>query len=290
MESAHIIDGSTNLVGVCNVPADGLVPGRPVVVLINAGFLHRVGPNRMNTLLARLLSERGFASIRIDLSGIGDSMGRSGTATRGDYSVVSEDLDSAMRFMKDQCGAERFVLFGSCSGAYDTARKAIEDSRVVGLVNIDGVGYRTRRFYLNHLFNHLIPRIGHPKRWVRLMQRYRALAQEQPAAKLSYRSVFSTTASYTDWTLDESGHNFEKLAQRGVRMYFVYTGGVSGFYNYHGQFWDIFSDYDFNGMASTRYFPSADHLIMLEEHRQEVYESIAAWFTESYAGRTVTGV
>jgi len=62
LETAHIIDRQTNLVGVCNVPSGFAASGKPGVLLINAGFLHRVGPNRMNTLLARSLSANGFAS------------------------------------------------------------------------------------------------------------------------------------------------------------------------------------------------------------------------------------
>ena len=278
METAHNIDPDSNLIGVSSVPEGAA--GRPGVILINAGFLHRVGPNRMNVSLARQLAAAGFASLRMDLSGLGDSTGRSAAAD--DHAIVSEDLDKAMAFMGERFALRTFVLVGLCSGAYDTARKAVVDERVVGLVNIDGTGYRTRRFYVNHLFLHLLRRVAHPYRWRRLYRRYRDNARLRAAGGTPARSALMNNVAYTDWTLAESGTRFEQLARRGVRMHFVYTGGVSGFYNYRDPFRDIFRDYDFAGMASTSYFPATDHLTMLEHQRCEVHDDIVGWVTRSF--------
>ena len=73
-DSAHLVDEAGNLVGVCSRPASGIDTSKPCIIFINAGFLHRVGPNRMNTLLARALAAHGFCSMRMDLSGLGDSL------------------------------------------------------------------------------------------------------------------------------------------------------------------------------------------------------------------------
>ncbi|HHO68021.1 MAG TPA: alpha/beta hydrolase, partial [Gammaproteobacteria bacterium] len=61
-----------NLVGVLTQP-DQVRPDLPVLVFLNAGLLHRVGPYRMHVDLARQLAARGYASLRFDLSGRGDS-------------------------------------------------------------------------------------------------------------------------------------------------------------------------------------------------------------------------
>ena len=280
MEDAHVIDARANLVGVSNVPDGAAQAGRPGVILVNAGFLHRVGPNRMNVSLARKLAAAGFASLRMDLSGLGDSVGRSTAAE--DHEIVSEDLDRAMRFMQERFGLDAFVLLGLCSGANDTALKAIVDDRVVGLVNIDGAGYRTRRFYVNHVLLHLARRVGDPTRWRRLYRRHRENARRRAAGELGVGSALANSTAYTDWTREEAGAHFERLAARGVRMRFVYTGGVSGFYNYRGQFRDIFRDRDFRGMASSAYFPWTDHLTMLEHHRREVHDDIVAWIATTF--------
>lgn len=281
METAQNIDPESNLLGVSNVPDGSLSSGKPGVILVNAGFLHRVGPNRMNTSLARQLAGIGFASLRLDLSGLGDSMSSQGAVE--DCQIVSEDLDKAMDFMQSNFGLDTFVLLGLCSGAKDTALKAIQDERVVGLVNIDGTGYRTRRFYINHVFLHLFRRIGQPSRWRRLYARYRESRRRKIEGEAEKGSILMNAVAYTDWSLEEAGTNLQSLAQRRVKMHFVYTGGVSGFYNYRSQFWDIFKDYDFNGMATTSYFPATDHLTMLEHQRKEVHNDIVDWFSKAYA-------
>ena len=62
----------SNLLGVLTAPA-APHPGSPAVILLNAGLLHRVGPNRLHVDVARRLAEAGFTSLRFDMSGVGDS-------------------------------------------------------------------------------------------------------------------------------------------------------------------------------------------------------------------------
>jgi len=138
--------------------------------------------------------------------------------------------------MNTEFGTSEFILVGLCSGAHDTARKALEDERVIGLVNMDGVGYRTPRFYVNHLFMHLLRRVAQPHRWRRLLDRYRMRSRQRASGDHSTISILSTANAYTDWSLETAAQNLEKLAARGVKMQFIYTGGVSGFYNYRHQF------------------------------------------------------
>ncbi|PID62268.1 MAG: hypothetical protein CSB44_04015 [Gammaproteobacteria bacterium] len=285
-ERAVVIDESTALVGIVHGVDKG--HGRPAVVLINAGFLHRVGPNRLNTDLARKLGEEGFCSIRIDISGLGDSGPR--TDVSDNLELVSTDLDRAMDFLEHEHGYRRFVLMGLCSGAYDTLRKAEHDERVIGLVNLDGTGYRTARFYIHHVLFHLLPRSLEAWRWQRLWKRYRdsrrqgrnhddAQAIESGSAQ---RAGFMSLLAFTDLSREQSGQLIEKLASRGVKMHFVFSGGVSGYYNYHGQFDDTFRDFDFRGMVSHRYFPDNDHLNMLQIHRDAVHRDIVDWAVRSF--------
>jgi len=280
MESAHNIDPTTNLIGLSNIPDGSLLSGLPCIILLNAGFLHRVGPNRLNTILSRKLADAKFPSLRMDLSGLGDSMSRAGYAE--DAHIVSEDLDKAMGFMQSNYGVKKFVLLGLCSGANDAAQKTIADTRVVGLLNIDGVGYRTRRFYVNHIFQHILRRIAQPERWRRLIGRFLHNYNLKKAGKPVQGSVLMNAKAYTSWSLEQAGKNLEKLAERGVRMHFIYTGGASGFYNYDSQFWDMFKEFDFKGYASISYFPSNDHLSMLQHHRDELLDNIVDWATASF--------
>ena len=94
-------------------PAPLAAPG---VIFLNAGVLHRVGPHRLHVLLARRLAAAGFAAVRMDLSGIGDSSPvPSGMSFRA--SSVA-DVRAAMDGLGSDDGTgARFVLFGLCSGA-----------------------------------------------------------------------------------------------------------------------------------------------------------------------------
>ena len=98
-----------------------LVPGRlgggpnPFVILLNSGRVHRVGPNRMYVGLARTLAAKGFAVLRFDFSGIGDSCDDS--TGRRFHEWARQDVQEAIDYLQGAYGAERCILFGICSGA-----------------------------------------------------------------------------------------------------------------------------------------------------------------------------
>lgn len=115
------------------VPAAGPFPG---FVLINAGVVHRVGPNRLYVKTARRLAALGYPVLRFDLSGIGDSRARS-DAIGFEKSVVSETAE-AMAVLKCRLGVEQFILAGICSGADISFLTAREHPEVVGVVLING--------------------------------------------------------------------------------------------------------------------------------------------------------
>ena len=67
---------SQHLVGVLSTPTVVSAAAPPGIVLVNSGIIHRIGANRVYVRLARALAVCGSASLRFDLSGIGDSTSR----------------------------------------------------------------------------------------------------------------------------------------------------------------------------------------------------------------------
>ena len=66
-----------SLVGILTEPQQAAgARERPAVVILNAGIIHRVGPNRLHVQLARALAQAGVTVLRFDMSGIGDSPNR----------------------------------------------------------------------------------------------------------------------------------------------------------------------------------------------------------------------
>lgn len=128
---------SAALVGVLTEP-EVAAAGAPAALLLNAGALHHIGPNRLHVDLARDLAAMGVPALRFDFSGIGDS-GRRADQTPFLQSSVAETRE-AMDLLADRLGVRRFLLIGLCSGGNVAFSTAVEDRRVVGvgLINVRG--------------------------------------------------------------------------------------------------------------------------------------------------------
>lgn len=120
-------------------------PSRPCadgvcVVLLDAGAVRRVGPNRMWVEAARRWADRGIPTLRLDLEGIGDADGP--TVAYSDDALLHEDkllvqVRLALDYLADHAIGSRFLLIGLCSGAYWAFHTCLDDPRVpaVALVN-----------------------------------------------------------------------------------------------------------------------------------------------------------
>lgn len=95
------------------------------IVLVNAGSIHRVGPNRLYVTVARDLAARGDLVLRLDVSGIGDSRPRGRQPDNVVYSPHAvDDVGVAVAWCRRQ-GASRVVVAGLCSGAYHAFKAAV---------------------------------------------------------------------------------------------------------------------------------------------------------------------
>lgn len=136
-ESAVTFGRAGTLVGVLTEPA--VSDGRPAVVLLNAGIVHRVGPSRVYVETARRLAAEGVPAFRFDFAGIGDSGPR---ADRLSFlEAALDETRQAMDVIGPRIGADRFVLLGICSGATFGFRTARLDPRVCGVVMINPQGH-----------------------------------------------------------------------------------------------------------------------------------------------------
>lgn len=126
------------LVGVVTEPARAATP-RTAVVLLNAGVVHRVGPNRMHVEIARAVAALGALAVRIDLSGLGDSESRR-DSTPFERAAVLE-TQAVMSAVQAEYGISRFVTAGLCSGAVVAFNTAVADDRVLGSVLINPQGF-----------------------------------------------------------------------------------------------------------------------------------------------------
>jgi len=227
-EQAVKFGPEVGLLGIYNVARDD---GDLCCLLINSGIVPHVGPHRMNVKIARALEAAGVASLRFDLSGLGDSRAAASGASYIEQAVL--DIRAAMDFVERHSGRRRrFVIFGICSGAVNAYHTAQADERIVGLLMLDGLWYRTR--------------------WtepVRLWKRFRAFSTRRVLAAL--RRKMRRTVRGPDpveprvdiFATDGSGNPppeqfaavMNRLTGRGVRVFLLYTSSVSGLVSYDAQ-------------------------------------------------------
>jgi uncharacterized protein len=83
------------------------------VIVIVGGPQYRVGSHRQFLLLSRVLANAGFAALRFDYRGMGDS-----TCDQRTFESVTSDVKSAIDALQAHLPSiEKFVLWGLCDGA-----------------------------------------------------------------------------------------------------------------------------------------------------------------------------
>jgi len=124
-ESAKFLDDSRVLFGIASEPAQPASPVRSVVLLLNSGTIHHIGPSRLYVTLARACAARGIPAIRLDLSGVGDSGLRAGEQENSPYAESARlDVRLAVEFAARQYPGAHVHLIGLCSGAYHSFKAA----------------------------------------------------------------------------------------------------------------------------------------------------------------------
>jgi len=104
-------------------------PGRPRIVLSNAGCVNRAGPHRMYVKMARRWADLGFDVLRVDLSGIGDSPAAPGQRENVNYPPSGlDDLGQATQTL----GMGPVIVAGLCSGGDYAFQLGVHDRSVMG--------------------------------------------------------------------------------------------------------------------------------------------------------------
>jgi len=247
---------------------------RPTVILLNAGLVHRVGPFRISVDLARRLAVLGFSTLRMDLSGLGDSAPRPGEPEL--HRRVLADLKDAMDLLADKRGARRFVVGGICSGAINAHRAAVADPRVVGLIMLDGYAYPTPQFLLRRYG----PRLTDPGAALRFVGRQvSGLVATQPAVAPSEDDeILSQDFPAKDRVASE----LHQLMERNVALLFIYSGNWYLYFNYHDQIRDNFPNVHFGDRLTVEYFADADHTYTLLEDRERLFATMLGWMQERF--------
>ena len=105
-------------------------------LLLHEGSTHRIGNGRAYVVLARRLAAAGYASLRMDLTGMGDSpAGDNPRHPHYDPERIAEGVAGLDALVA--AGFDKAVAFGLCSGAHTALQVTLADDRVVGNVVVN---------------------------------------------------------------------------------------------------------------------------------------------------------
>jgi hypothetical protein len=285
MENVVTFGSEKNLIGILSKGSvDRSGPRRPAVIMLNAGLVHRVGPNRVYVELSRLLSQIGLDVLRFDFSGVGDSCYR-----KDNFPVSksgSQEVGMAMDFLVRERIAKEFVLIGICSGAGFAFLSAYEDQRVVGavLVNVQppdtqiGQELKTSSFYLKSAVSStsswikfLVGKSNYQEVWKSIVIRIRMA--------LFRKSVIrSESEDVVNW-LKTAFHSY--LA-RSLRLLMISSGNEVGANYIRRIIRDEVQAMENADLVQFIYIPEADHTFTLRNSQNRLFTEISKWFAELY--------
>jgi hypothetical protein len=278
-ETLVTFGGDGRLTGTFCRPADpGPAPGAPTLLLFNAGVIPRIGPHRFNVKLARRIAAAGFASLRFDLSGQGDSRPADGGLdfTSQSVSDLLDAVDTASRLAP---GAG-VAIFGICSGAVLGYDAALRDNRIVGCAMFDPYMYPTPKTHA-----------------IRMLARYRSEGPKVVAAWLRRRlpSGRSSTPSAGGTggvggiglglvrpPKREFAAGLRRLVDRGTALLLLHSGSAFYVYNYAGQFADGFRRFGLHRRVATEFVPNIDHTVTRLDAQQALIDMLVDWLERSF--------
>jgi pimeloyl-ACP methyl ester carboxylesterase len=296
-EQPAAIAGTALLSGVLCLP-DAPLPGAPATVLLNTGANRRIGYGRLAVDVARRLAQAGYASLRLDVAGVGDSDARPGGGRVVYTDAAVGDVQAAIDALA-LAGWSRVVLAGVCSGAHLAFHTALADTRVAGMVMMnlqrlywregDSLELAPRRariratdFYLRGLLQ--------PSTWRRL-----AAGDVDTAAVIS--GLFSRYRERLTALLDpllrrrtagrvRSAADFRTLAQRGVRALLAYGADDPGLDELKYHFGHGGRLLRRHAHTDLRIVPDADHNLSVPSARVAFAELLAGALHEIAVGRS----
>ena len=230
-----VVIGSGDYAGVFCRPRQAL-KGAPAVLFVNTGGVHRIGDGRFAVLMARYLAAQGIASLRMDLSGLGDSLRRDAALSLDkvyeQYAIA--DAKAGVDWLV-AAGYPKVVMFGVCTGAYVSLHTAGAHPAVVGCAAVNlpffTWGGAQTRPDARHVAASAVYRraMRNPRKWLRLLRGQtngRMIATEL-ARRLRER-MFARAGTALEWLLGErmpgsvARRHIKELERKGVPTTLIY--------------------------------------------------------------------
>jgi alpha/beta superfamily hydrolase len=294
-EEAVLFGETGSLVGILTRPAARDM-NIPAIVLLNAGIVHRVGPNRLSVKLARTLAAMGFVVLRFDFSGIGDSEAR---ADHLPFRISAlREAQEAMDYLAANESNKQFILMGLCSGAKISFRTTCSDARVVGAVLINCMGHLhderdvelsasiRNRALKRHYWRIAFSSSFSFKNWMKAL-----------TGKVDYRRVIGLVASLRPGTLlgrnrrvsigaNQVALDLNRLSERGAHLFHIYSEGDEGLDYLHVMLGDEIKKWVESGRLALEFIPGTDHVFTLQRDQEHLLSVVQNWVQKWYLTET----
>jgi pimeloyl-ACP methyl ester carboxylesterase len=237
------------------------------VILLNAGAVYRIGPNRLYVELARTLPDT--LAIRVDQSGLGDSRTRSGddNVVYSDHAVA--DVGAVIAWARAK-GAREVAIVGLCSGAYHAIKVALAHA-VETIVPINpltffwkpGMPLDFAAFRVTEDANRYKQNLRSAESWKKVLRGQVDLsrvarvvaARAKDALEHRGRDLLRRVIPLPD----DLGSELLALARKGTRMRFIFAAGEPGRDMLAEQGGSAVTRLERAGKLSIDVIPNADH-------------------------------
>ncbi len=271
-EHAHTFGPEGKLIGIVHEPALAQRrQGAPAVLFANVGMHHRVGPYRLFVDLARGLGKLGFTSMRLDLSGLGDSA----RAIDGGDEITRwvDDLKSAMALLERKHGIDRFVIIGLCSGVDPAHAIAMQDERIAGAVFVDGHSFETRMHYVHRY----VMRATKLRPWELFLKR-----RVPQLFGIEKERIPGSEFERPPMTREQFTADLAVMLERRIPLLFAFSGEYNDVFSHEGQFHDMVRPLETRGRVDVTIYPRADHTFSVPEDRKDFIDRLARWMCERF--------
>ena len=288
---------SQSLVGILtNPPLTTLGKLSPGIIILGAGMVHRVGPNRLSVKISRVLGQLGFTTLRFDFSGIGDSFVRKDNLPY--HKSVILEAQEAMNFVQSAKGIQHFILLGICTGSNHSIMVAREDPRVRGIFLINVVGgfdlgakaelkdYAGKRKAIQLIWK---DKIFNSRDWYRCLTGQ--ISYKNLKNLLSFQAINSL---FGQKRLRPNTERFfgtlDQLTQKGVTVQFALSGTDLQFKNYFdGLIKDRFSNGQFAGKVFSEVLVHPDQTFTSLSSQPQLFQVIQNFVLKYSGGETPKG-
>jgi dienelactone hydrolase len=252
-----------------------------VVLIPSGGREPSFGAARQNVMLARRLAEAGFASLRFDFAGLGDSLGAPGQERVFSHAFTDRvaDTRAAIDTMA-ALGFSRFSIHGLCLGAFHALQAAAVDPRLSSLVLVNlplftvpssnALGQLEQR---GHSAGEYLGKLMRPGSWGNLLHGRSNLAALGRAAAFhlhAHTIAPLARAARRLGLLSEPSFAHRAMAalsRRGARTLYLFSSGPEDIEAFAGEFGADGAGLDAYRGAEMRVVPGMDHSLTITAGR-----------------------